>query len=279
MTNRYLASAVLFLITGGSALAAYGCTSINTAPITITASGHYCLASNISATTNAITINASDVVLDCGGHVINGTGVITSSTAIGVRASERNNITVKNCTIKGFAEGIVITGFGNSVTDNIVTGSLVRGIKMTGENNLIRDNWITDIGGTTLTSSAYSVTAGILSTGTTDIRSNIVSGIEARAQSGRGAYGIYSGANDAGTMDSNTVRNLIADGSGLSMAITAYNSTNAVMINNQASNPPSTYGYAFYCSGSGSISKGNIAQGYAYGQTSACADGGGNVLP
>lgn len=270
--RKLLLAAATLLIASGWASAADGCTNISTAPVNIGTAGHYCLANNVKTTTNAITINASDVVLDCGGHVIDGMAVTTSSSAVGVRATDKNNVTVKNCTIRGFAEGIGLSGFGNTVVDNNITGSLLRGIRVSGDNNLVRDNWVSDIGGTTTT---Y-IVMGIMTTGTTDIRSNTVSGIEARRLSGKGAYGIHSSANDTGSISRNTIRNLIGDGSGISMAITAYNSVNAVIDNNQASNPPSSYGYAFYCSGSGSVSKGNIAQGYTLGTSSTCIDGGGN---
>lgn len=275
MTIRYLVAAVALLM-GGSAYAADGCTSINAAPTTITASGNYCLATNVTAS-QGIYINANDVTLDCGGHVINGMSVNTDSAAIGIFASNKNNVTVKNCTVKGYAEGIVVTGFGNVVANNLVMGSLARGVRVAGENNLLHDNRISDIGGST--SMGFTVFAGIMATGTTDIRWNTASGIQSRTSSGKGAFGIYSLQNDAGSMSNNTVRNLIGDGSGINMGITAHNSINAVMINNQVSNPSSTYGYAFYCTGSGSIAKGNIAQGYAYGTSPICVDGGGNVSP
>lgn len=274
--HRLFASLAALLLASGQTWAADGCTSITTAPATISAAGNYCLEKNLKTTTNAITINASDVVLDCGGHVIDGLAITTTSTAIGVRASGKNNVTVKNCTIKGFAEGISLAGFGHTVTDNSITGSLVRGIKTQGDNNLVRGNRVSDIGGTTNTS--YTV-MGIMTTGTSDVRDNTVSGVAARTLSGKGAYGIYSLTNDVGTITGNTVRNLVADGAGMNMAITAYNSVNAVIDGNQASNPPSTHGYAFYCSGSGSVSRGNIAQGYTLGTSSTCVDAGSNVSP
>jgi hypothetical protein len=276
MKNCYMIAA-LCLPYAGNVVAANGCVAITSAPTTISAPGHYCLANNINSSTSAIVISADDVALDCGGHVIDGTATVASSTAIGVRTNgERNNVSVKDCIIKGFAEGLVLSGFGNSITNNTVTASWARGMRVYGDNNVVRNNWITDVGGTTY-ASYYS--AGIISMGTTDIRSNTISGVTARVSSGKGAYGIYSTSNNAGAITDNTVRNLVADGGGINLAIATQSSTNAVVINNQASNPPSTYGYAFYCTGSGTVLKGNIAQGYAYGTSQYCVDGGNNVSP
>lgn len=276
MKNCYMIAALCFAY-AGNAIAAGGCVAITSAPTTISAAGHYCLANNISSSTSAIVISASDVVLDCGDHVIDGTAAAAASTAIGIRTNgDRNNVSVKGCAIKGFAEGLVLSGFGNSITDNTVTASWARGVRVYGDNNVVRNNRISDIGGTTY-ASYYS--AGIISIGTTDIRSNTISGVTARVSSGKGAYGIYSTSNNAGSVIDNTVRNLVADGGGINLAIAAQSSTNAALINNQASNPPSTYGYAFYCTGSGTVLKGNIAQGYAYGTSQYCVDGGNNVAP
>ena len=58
---------------------------------------------------NGLVINASNVVLDCNGHSISGTG---SSTAVNVTGGA-NNVTVINCTINNFTEGVYLDGGNN----------------------------------------------------------------------------------------------------------------------------------------------------------------------
>jgi hypothetical protein len=139
------------------------CTELATLPATITASGHYCLSKNFSQvfTTAAINIAASNVVLDCNDHAVTQTG----TTAItGVYASNRSQVTVRNCALNGFGRGIAFfeTAAGqsraNRVLGNVIRRSRVAGIQMAGTANQVADNHVSENMG----SAASQYTYGIL---------------------------------------------------------------------------------------------------------------------
>jgi parallel beta-helix repeat protein len=110
------------------------CTQI-TSSYTISAPGIYCLSGSISG---SIQINASDVEFDLNGHALDG----LNSTGTGIYAVNRNNITVRNGTIRGFQTGVQIDGKGSGhlfehlrVMDN---GGI--GISMNGSGSIVRNN-------------------------------------------------------------------------------------------------------------------------------------------
>jgi parallel beta-helix repeat protein len=244
-----------------------GCTSISTAGYTIKSAGSYCLAANLVATSNGISINANNVDLDCGGYTIDGSAQAISTSKRGIVGTDRSGVTVHDCTTKGFIEGIRLTGTGNNIHDNVVIAPTSRGIYVDGEENIIDNNRISDAGGTSnLSWGAF----GILASGPTIIRNNVVSGVVPTAGSNKSGYGIYTQHNDAGVLQGNTVRNVLGDNGQIAMALTAYNSANAVMQENILVNPPSTYGYALFCSGAGSVTNGNIFQGFDNGISPDC---------
>jgi parallel beta-helix repeat protein len=250
-----------------SAPAWAGCTSISTAGYTINSAGSYCVVANLVATSNGISINADNVDLDCGGYTIDGSAQAISTAKRGVIGTDRTGVTVRNCTTKGFIEGIRLTGTGNNIHDNVVIAPTSRGIYVDGEENIIDGNRISDAGGTSnLAWGAF----GIYASGSSIIRDNVVSGVVPTAGSNRSGYGIYTSRNDAGVLQGNTVRNVLGDNGQIAMALTAYSSANAVLKENILVNPPGTYGYALYCSGAGSVTNGNIFQGFDNGISSSC---------
>src|SRR6185436_18473510 len=93
------------------------CTPITAIPMTISSPGVYCLTSDLSANVpspgNAITIEANSVVVDLNGHrIANLGGPNTAST--GIFAEERQNITIRNGSIRGFFAGIMMLGGNNA---------------------------------------------------------------------------------------------------------------------------------------------------------------------
>lgn len=261
-----LAVASLACLVSGPAWAE--CTPIAATPYVVSAPGNYCLVKNVTSSSDGITIAADDVTLDCGGYTIDGSSQAPSRTSRGILGSARSGVLVRNCTVKGFMTGIQLSGTGNTVRENVFIAPYSRGIVVEGEENIIDGNRISDAGG----AAKYSLGAfGILANGPSIIRDNLVSGVSPTAGSDKSGYGIYTSGNNAGLVQGNIVRNVLSDGGKIAMALTAYNSANAVLKENILVNPPGSYAYALYCSGAGNVSVGNVFKGFDYGVASSCA--------
>ena len=93
---------------------------IHSLPVTINSAGTYCLDRNLSmsATTGAaITVNANDVTVDLKGFKIDGSGAGAGTLTLGVSANGRRGLTVRNGRIRGFFQGIQVTGTGTTIED------------------------------------------------------------------------------------------------------------------------------------------------------------------
>ncbi len=89
------------------------CTPINSVPTVITVPGVYCLTRALVTTIasgNAIDVQANNVVIDMNGHRLGGLGAGLSTEARGSHSLNRQNITVRNGTIRGFFIGIFMEG-------------------------------------------------------------------------------------------------------------------------------------------------------------------------
>src|SRR5262245_36639293 len=86
------------------------CTPITTLPFTITVQGIYCLTTDlaIGGGGGGITIATNNVVLDLNGHKIGGLASGPATFATGIFASAKQNITIRNGTVRGFAFGILL---------------------------------------------------------------------------------------------------------------------------------------------------------------------------
>jgi len=110
-------------------------------PYNIKLPGSYRLTSNLTlpagAVGDAIDINSDDVDLDLNGFAILGGGAGTQFPDIGVYAGQNNgvtykNITVKNGAIRGFYEGVYMSGSFGLVSDVNVSGTLQHGFFVEG---------------------------------------------------------------------------------------------------------------------------------------------------
>jgi hypothetical protein len=155
------AIAVLFALgTSASASAeTLNCIPITSLPFTITAKGIYCLTGdlNTSITTgNALEIAANNVIVDLNGHKIAGQAAGAGTTATGIYANQRQNITIRNGTIRGYFYGIWLDDVspytasqGHLVEEVRLDRNLYVGIAAFGRGCLIRRNQVTATGGTT----------------------------------------------------------------------------------------------------------------------------------
>ncbi|MEM5771961.1 MAG: NosD domain-containing protein [Candidatus Aenigmatarchaeota archaeon] len=83
----------------------------------ITNSGYFVLTSDLTGTQNnynvCININASDVILDC-----NAKSIIGNNEGKGIFSISKNNITIKNCLISNYEDGIELISTSNALIIN-----------------------------------------------------------------------------------------------------------------------------------------------------------------
>jgi len=106
-------------------------------PYTISSPGTYNLTQNISSSGTCITINASDVTLDCNGYAMTG-----DSWGSGIYSESVTNITVRNCSIGNFSNGIYLQNASfSTIANNTVYNNSMRGIALyLSSNNSIENN-------------------------------------------------------------------------------------------------------------------------------------------
>lgn len=138
--------------------------AVITVPTTITTQGIYCLNQDFNlnlASGAAIEIQANNVILDLNGHLLGNLAAGPATEAVGINAVDRNNLTIKNGTVRGFLVGIGLnsntsgdTSRGNVVEDMRAERNTYRGINLegsgAGRGNLIRNNQVVATGGTPL---------------------------------------------------------------------------------------------------------------------------------
>ena len=148
------------------------CTAITSLPVTITTQGIYCLTGELATAItsgNAIEIATNNVVLDLNGFKLGGLGAGKGTTAHGIHGDSRQNITIRNGTVRGFLRGILledssVTSQGNVIEEIRADQNTFVGIKAVGRGNIVRNNQVVATGGTT-TFGANADARGIVVTG------------------------------------------------------------------------------------------------------------------
>lgn len=142
------------------------CTGMITSlPVTITTPGIWCLATHVSTTITsgaAITVAADDVTIDCNDFKVGGLLGNVNTNTVGIAGTDRLNTTVRHCVVRGFIEGIRLSGTsaGALIENNRLDFNTVAGISVAGSSHVVRNNRISDTGGRP----ASLRTGGILST-------------------------------------------------------------------------------------------------------------------
>jgi hypothetical protein len=155
-------SAVLLVLLAGVLGAAparaetVACTPITVLPAVITVQGIHCFTGNLATAMtsgNAIEIQTNNVVLDLNGFKLGGLAAGFFTTAIGIHALDRQNLTIKNGTIRGFLYGIALQDAGASqghvVEDLRADQHTFVGIRVVGAGVIVRNNQVVATGGTT----------------------------------------------------------------------------------------------------------------------------------
>jgi hypothetical protein len=263
------------------------CTNFVTSlPATITTQGNWCLNKDLSTGISsgaAITINANNVTLDCNDFKIGGLSAGVATAAVGIASSNRNNITVRNCNVRGFLKGIQV-GEGNTsghlIERNRIDNPTWVGMDIIGDGAVVRENRVLNVGGTTAVTNVWRA-VGIYSQGDVEILGNLVSGVYATPGSNGHAVGIQAGNNAAGSIIDNNVKNILADGSGWSYGVDLFGVAGRVSVDsNNVIGPGTPNSLAVTCAeGNNVVLAGNLASGWKYAQNDCAHDGGNIIIP
>src|SRR5262245_9802522 len=199
------------------------CTPITALPAVIAVQGIYCFTGNLDTAItsgNAITITANGVVLDLNGYKLGGLAAGLGTQTFGIFAPDRQNITIKNGTVRGFYWGILLEGSSNGegggghvvedIRADVNTGV---GIQVDGAGSIVRNNLVVKTGLTT-TLGANADATGIIVRGVgLRVLNNDV--ISTQAQGTGIARGIFFANAFVGFAVNNRITGLPGPGTGL----------------------------------------------------------------
>jgi hypothetical protein len=237
---------------------------IDTLPAQLNTQGTWCMRGDLSTglySGGGIQINLNNVVVDCNGYRIENT--LPGNRASGVTVTGNNN-TIRNCDVRGYFAGMLVSGDNNLIEDNRLQDIGHVGLQVDPATT-IRRNVIRNVGGDTTFEGHI---AGIVGGG--DITDNLIDGVFAKPDVNLNGFvsGIATRGGE-GVITRNRVRNIRAAGNGWARAIETDASYHYITWNHivgPAADIPSYY--AIYCSGGESHARDNIASGYDFVKTS-----------
>jgi hypothetical protein len=192
------------------------CIAITDVPVSIVSAGMYCFTGILATAVtngNAIQVNSDDVVIDMKGWILDGSAAGAGTLARGIKANERNNVVIKNGTIRGFFTGIELdsnfpfTGVQGYLVENIrAIANTYRGFLINGTDTVVRDSVVLDTGG----SSSYVYAEGMKLQGPgLRLLNNDIGGLVA-TDSGN-ANAVYLNYGDGAVIEGNRVYDLTTD--------------------------------------------------------------------
>jgi hypothetical protein len=131
-----LADGDFYVIAGGGRVG----TRITSVPYTINAPGFYYLEGDLNTGLTAITVNADHVTIDLMGFSLN-RNAFSEVLPSGILMDGRNNVEIRNGTVRGFSKGILENSAGgaNHRVSNVRVVSCLTGIQLLGKNHLVRN--------------------------------------------------------------------------------------------------------------------------------------------
>jgi len=244
------------------------CTNITSLPATISAQGVYCLKQDLStalAAGEAISILTSNVTIDCNGYKIGGLAAGTSTTAIGIYAFQKNNIVVRNCNIRGFMVGILLSynavqdpvrPTGHILESNRIDQSTRAGIWIGGDASVVRNNIISGTGGNPYGENVI----GIESHFNTDVIDNTVDEVVDVSETPKQVYGILNWTGKGNVIANNRIRGLSST-AGTNGIFTTYDSSRGSVRGNSVVNESGS-GYGIQCISETVIASDNHVNGF-----------------
>lgn len=204
---------------------AAGCTVINSLPFTIQNPGSYCLSDNLTTTSQtgpAISIVADNVLLDLNGYTISSGSFPPDS---GITSSGRS-VTIRNGTLKGFAEAIRSAGRFGVIEKMRIQDCYFIGINVYYSNGtVVRDNQVVNTAGTS------SIGGGVVSAISVSGSSNIILNndiVETLTSASASADAIDLNPSDRTVVENNRIEHT----TGTAIYVSS-NSSNAVVVNNR----------------------------------------------
>ena len=214
------------------------------------------------------------VTIDCNHFKLGGLQAGAGTQAYGI-ATERLNLTVRNCAIRGFRRGINAGGAGaggHLIESNRFEANRETAINLSGTGNIVRGNFIVDTGAASDNASAY----GIYFVGDGVVIDNTIDGVWPAEGLHLGTTGIALVFSNAAVARQNRVFNVDA-GTASAHGISVYFGTFATVTDNDiVRGTAGLDSIALYC-GSDAIVTDNRVYGYESG-LSGCDDDGGNLV-
>jgi hypothetical protein len=199
---------------------------------------------------SAINIATNNVTIDCNDFKLGGLGGGPASLASGIGASNRSNITVRNCNIRGFYNGVNLvgaTGGYHLVENSRFDLNTSNGIYLSGDGGTVRNNRVYDTG------NSGGPVAGIETYGAVDVLDNSVNNVIAKAGSGMPAYGILTNLISGREVSGNRISGLVSGGTtSVRAGIYNLNSSGAIIRDNSIffSGPLTSYDVGIRCQAS-----------------------------
>ena len=251
---------------------------IGSLPSTLNTQGVYCLKHDLStniASGAAISVNVNNVTIDCNGFKIGGLPAGAGTRAYGIDVQSRQNVTVRNCAVRGFFIGMHFDeGGAHVVEDNRLEANTYLGIaSFDTSGDIIRRNHVTDTGGNLPTDSWPHGTAfGIAATGATGVvvDDNVVATVFAGPDMPATGIGVLD---SEGFVRDNLVSGVVTDPGIMRYGING--NLSSLLIRDNSVLDTWAPGYAIlgtadsYCAG-------NHRRGFSTSNIHLCVDGGGN---
>jgi parallel beta-helix repeat protein len=253
---------------------------ITSLPAVIVTQGTWCMKSDLTTAVtsgNAITVNTNNVTIDCNDFKLGGLTAGLGTATSGIRAIDHLNLTVRHCNIRGFFNGIYVTGSssgGHVIEDNRFSNNTYSAIHLQGNGSVLQRNLILDTGGST--TSATDTTA-IWTIDSVDILDNTVFNAIATTASNSHAFGVYASNNLSGRINGNNVRGVASDGTGTAYGIRTPGSDRITLRNNDLVDSTSGSSTGISCASANGRALKNVINGFGTGLVS-CSDDGGNVI-
>lgn len=253
---------------------------IDSVPAVVTSPGVWCLQHDLAtaqASGAAITLAADDVTLECNGFKIGGLAAGTATDALGVVATQRTQVTIRDCGIRGFRSGIQLINVEQVLVErNRLDNSREEGMRILAVGGIVRRNRVSATGGRPDSEES----TGFDLYGVDVVEDNVVSGITVASTRSQRARGFRLHGQGM-TVRGNRVRGLVIDRSLSPGLITAsgisVSGPSARVIDNQVVSDI-FYGVGIQGSSNG-VTRciGNTVGRFRSNTYLACADGGGNV--
>jgi len=209
---KYLNLSILLLAAPAAWAETVNCTPITALPTVITSQGIYCLTGNLKTNMisgNAIEIQANNVTIDLNGWKLGGLPAGDLTTANGIYAWNKRKITIRNGTIRGFYQGILLedssggASSGHLIEDIRADRNTFMGMFIRGRYSIVRRNRVVYTGGSTVSGPAMGIR--LEGDGTRALNNDI---IDTTATDGYAGYGLHLISADGAVVEGNRIDNV-----------------------------------------------------------------------